>query len=193
MEHKEIGKTENQKSYHHGDLRNALIEAGIKMVHEEGEAQLSLRKVAKVCGVSNAAPYAHFAGKEEMILAMQEHVNESFMKRLTETVEKYKDDTEGALVAMGRDYVRFFIEFPYYFSFLFSQPCMKVNLSIADNGDENYPPYELMKTLLTRWNGQKEIKLGVDELEIQIVRMWVTVHGLASIATMKHVTWNREW
>ena len=47
----------SKKSYHHGNLREELIEKGIELINEEGEEKLSLRKVAKMCGVSNAAPY----------------------------------------------------------------------------------------------------------------------------------------
>ncbi len=43
-------------SYHHGNLRQALIEAGIRIINEKGEDDLSLRKVAAACGVSHAAP-----------------------------------------------------------------------------------------------------------------------------------------
>ena len=46
--------------YHHGDLRNALIEEGIKMINTGGEESLSMRKLAEKCGVTMAAPYAHF-------------------------------------------------------------------------------------------------------------------------------------
>ena len=54
-------------SYHHGNLREALIDAGIKIINENGEENLSLRKVAAACDVSHAAPYAHFRDKEELI------------------------------------------------------------------------------------------------------------------------------
>ena len=50
----------SKKSYHHGNLREELIEKGIEMINEAGEEKLSLRKVAKMCGVSNAAPYTYF-------------------------------------------------------------------------------------------------------------------------------------
>ena len=54
-------------SYHHGNLRQALIDAGIKIINEQGEDALSLRKAAALCEVSHAAPYAHFKDKEELI------------------------------------------------------------------------------------------------------------------------------
>ena len=46
-----------KKKYHHGNLRKELIEKGIEMINEVGEEKLSWRKLAKICGVSNAAPY----------------------------------------------------------------------------------------------------------------------------------------
>ena len=58
-------------TYHHGNLREALIEAGIRIINESGEDALSLRKVASACDVSHAAPYAHFKDKNELIEAIK--------------------------------------------------------------------------------------------------------------------------
>ena len=54
----------DNKPYHHGNLRSALVEAGLELISMEGEETLSLRKAALKCGVSNAAPYAHFNNKD---------------------------------------------------------------------------------------------------------------------------------
>ena len=58
------------KNYHHGDLKNALINAGVEILAGDGVGGLSLRKVAKQAGVSHAAPYAHFADKQALIAAI---------------------------------------------------------------------------------------------------------------------------
>jgi AcrR family transcriptional regulator len=58
------------KQYHHGDLKNALIEAGIQILSQDGLHALSLRKVAQKAGVSHAAPYAHFPDKQALIAAI---------------------------------------------------------------------------------------------------------------------------
>ena len=55
-----------KKPYHHGELKKALIENGIEFINQYGEEKLSLRKVAEKCGVSNAAPYAHFKDKDDL-------------------------------------------------------------------------------------------------------------------------------
>lgn len=63
-------KMEKTDKYHHGNLKKELIEEGIKLMNEVGESGLSLRKIAIRCGVSNAAPYAHFKSKEELLCGM---------------------------------------------------------------------------------------------------------------------------
>ena len=78
-------------NYHHGNLRQALIDAGIRIINEEGEDYLSLREVAAACDVSHAAPYAHFKNKDELLEAMKKSVtdritDELFFVKLTEIV-----------------------------------------------------------------------------------------------------------
>ena len=70
------------RSYHHGDLRHSLIEMGIELIEQEGEGALSLRKVAAKCGVSNAAPYAHFKNKDGFLIAIQQHIMDLFTASL---------------------------------------------------------------------------------------------------------------
>jgi AcrR family transcriptional regulator len=58
------------RSYHHGDLRNALLEAARKILEEESLANLSLRAVARHAGVSHAAPYRHFPNHEALLVEL---------------------------------------------------------------------------------------------------------------------------
>lgn len=112
------------KTYHHGDLRRALIEMGIKFIKQEGEESLSLRKIAEMCGVSNAAPYAHFKTKDEFIVAMQRYIMDLFAATLEKTVMEYKD-SPSLLPMLGKTYVMFFYQNPFYFDFLFSRKTIK--------------------------------------------------------------------
>ena len=59
-------------TYHHGNLRNALIVASMAILAEEGAAALTLRKAARKAGVSHAAPYRHFADKDALLAAIAE-------------------------------------------------------------------------------------------------------------------------
>lgn len=182
----------SKKPYHHGDLRNSLIEAGIELINEEGAKGFSLRKVSALCGVSQAAPYSHFQDKEELLQAMQDYVTEQFMQVLEKEIKVYPNKKDPkVIIELGKSYVMFFINNPQYFTFLFSQPCMKVNLSLDDEGTDNFPPFELLKS--TVFNVFAESGMSKEKMEDTIISLWATVHGLASIATMKNVRYDKDW
>ena len=99
------------EKYHHGNLRNALIETGIEFINQHGEAQLSLRKVAAECGVSNAAPYAHFKNKSELLAAMQEYITQQLQTCIENAYEQTPEkDSRIAVLNIGKAYVMFFID-----------------------------------------------------------------------------------
>ena len=181
-------------NYHHGDLRNALIETGIRIVNECGEKGLSLRKLAAACGVSNAAPYAHFSGKEELIQAMQEYVTEKFTGRLQEAIDRKVDEgAEQMILAMGKAYVLFFVENPTYFTFLFSGDSIHAHLSLDQPDTDDYPLYLLMKKLYFRMNEENGRICTRKEQELELIRIWSSVQGLASIVCMKNVVYDGSW
>ena len=57
-------------TYHHGNLRKALVDAALEILQREGANALTLRGAARAAGVSQAAPYRHFADKEELLAAV---------------------------------------------------------------------------------------------------------------------------
>lgn len=182
----------SNKPYHHGDLKNSLIEAGIELINKGGTKQFSLRKVSALCGVSPAAPYSHFQSKEDLLEAMQAYVIKQFIEVLENAIKDCKEqDNPQLLIQMGKSYVMFFIKNPQYFPFVFSQQCMEVNLSLDGDETRNFPPFQLFK----RKAVQIFSKLGMskERIEDAIISLWATVHGLASIATMKNVHYNKDW
>ena len=180
------------KPYHHGDLRNSLIEAGIELINQGGTKQLSLRKVCAFCGVSQAAPYSHFQSKEDLLKAMQDYVIDKFMEVLEKAIQSCPDQNDPfVLVQMGKSYVMFFIQNPQYFHFLFSQPIITVNLSLEGDSSKNFPPFDLLKSIVLRIYGKTTI--NKEKTEDMIIHLWSTVHGLASIATMLNVHYDKNW
>lgn len=179
-------------SYHHGNLRSALINAGIKLINEEGEANLSLRKVASLCDVSHSAPYAHFKDKDELIEAIKESVTNSFMDELNSAIKTSKNSEE-AILNMGRSYVTFFIKNPDYFKFLFSNQNITAHLRVDKEYENDYPPFILLKNEYLKYLKEKNIERTNDEKEIDIIKIWSTVHGLASLACMPNVEVSFNW
>jgi len=181
---------EKQQPYHHKDLKNALIQKGIELVNDEGLKTFSLRKVAAACGVSHAAPYSHFQNKEQLLSAMQNHITDEFSELLESAIAEYGKEPN-ALEYLGKAYVLFFMDNPHYFSFLFTQSNVQIDLSFnADSGD-TYRPFEIYKetalALLEKSNYPQARRKDA------IIAIWSFVHGLASVVTMKNVVYDEDW
>ena len=179
-----------EKSYHHGDLRRALIETGIDFIKEKGEEALSLRKIAEMCGVSNAAPYAHFKNKDEFIAAVQRYVMDLFAAALEKTIAEYKD-SPSLLPILGKTYVMFFYQNPFYYDFLFSRKNISIKLSLDDTDIEENPPLAILQK--TAASVFRKVKLPEKVLQDKIIAMWALVHGLAAIVTMPNIEFDDNW
>ena len=179
-------------SYHHGNLRQALIDAGIKIINESGENSLSLRKAAALCNVSHAAPYAHFKDKEELIEAIKASVTDQFMKELQDAVSD-ASNAEEAIVSMGRRYVVFFIHKPDYFKFLFGSRNVVAHLRPDKEYEEDYPPFKLLKEMYLKYLKENNIEKSVNVQEAELLKIWSSAHGLAAIACMPGVKLSLDW
>ena len=159
------------KPYHHGDLRTAMIEKGIELINDSGARVLSLRKVAAACGVSHAAPYSHFANKDELLSAIENYITEKFASILKNSI-KDTDVTKEGLVSMGCAYVLFFARNSHYFDFIFSRSDI--------NFDDDYEPYSIYKKFMAKMFDNMDYP---KELRVKtFISHWAMLHGLASIA-----------
>ena len=181
-------------NYHHGDLRNALIEAGIKVINENGEEALSLRKVASLCGVSHAAPYAHFPDKESLLAAIKETVTNGFIEELESAANNKKvKNAEESILAMGERYILFFEKNPDYFNFLFHKQKLQVHTDMKNEYEDDYAPFLIFKKYLEKYYEESGLKLSDKEKEIGLLKNWGLVQGLASIASMENVNITLSW
>jgi AcrR family transcriptional regulator len=98
-------------TYHHGDLRSAVLAAAWRMLEKEGLAGLSVREAARRAGVSHSAPYRHFADREALLTAL---VAEGF-GRLNAALENRAGRD------LGEAYVAFALEHPQRFRLMFSR------------------------------------------------------------------------
>ena len=166
---------QQRQTYHHKDLRNALIETGIQLVSTEGVNAFSLRKVAAACGVSHAAPYSHFQNKEELLEAMQLFITDKFSKQLESAVQKNNNVVEN----------------PAYFQFLYSQSNIKIDLSLSIPDDQNYKPYIIYKNIVSKLLEQSHYP--EEKQNDIIITIWAFIHGVTSLATMNNVNYDNDW
>lgn len=167
-------------SYHHGDLRRALLDAGRELLAQRGVDGLSLREVARRANVSQAAPYHHFADKAELISAIVQRGFEDFSAALRAGMDRAGESALQRLTGMGLAYVQFAVANPNLFRLLF-RPELR--------GGREGPAAEPMEDA-----GQAAyrlfldtVKAAVDEGSVQGsvedvgVATWSAVHGLATL------------
>src|SRR6266568_1069388 len=94
------------RPYHHGYLRRALLDAALHVLTEQGLAGLTLRAVARRAGVSEAAPYHHFASKAALVEALVVETLQQLAQALQEAVQASTGTPLDRLVATGVAYVR---------------------------------------------------------------------------------------
>lgn len=111
---------QQKKTYHHGDLRTALIDAATEVIEESGPKALTIRAVANRAGVSHGAPYRHFSDKDALLLAV---VERGFVL-LEEAMSAATGNTDGSALeqfqASGRAYFTFARKYPAYYRVMFS-------------------------------------------------------------------------
>ncbi len=171
----------DKKNYHHGDLRAALIQSALKIISKEGIQELSLRKVAKLAGVSHAAPYAHFTDKETLLAAVAEEGYLLFADSLRAGMATEKKPWD-QLVACGVAYVDFAHSHSDYFSLMFGEQITSYEKfpSLKAAGDSAYAV--LTEAVLAGQNA-KVILPGPPDF--YAVACWSIVHGLALICAQQ--------
>ncbi|MCJ8239646.1 TetR/AcrR family transcriptional regulator [Peteryoungia algae] len=109
-----------QKSYHHGDLRQALIDTGLTMLEEHGLEGLTLRKLAARVGVSHAAPEHHFPSLRHLMTAFAVEGFRQFAASMRSAMAVAPDDPAGQLRAASRGYLAFASSRPHLFRLMFT-------------------------------------------------------------------------
>lgn len=107
-----------RKTYHHGNLREALLEASLELIGDSGPKALTLREAARRAGVSHNAPYRHFEDKDELLAA----IAAQGFERLTAIMEKRIAAGRTPLEWLnlcGRGYLEFAMEAPAHYEVMF--------------------------------------------------------------------------
>jgi AcrR family transcriptional regulator len=168
---------EHRDSYHHGDLKHALTDAALSLVAEKGPKGFTLTEAARRAGVSAAAPYRHFADKDQLLAAAAE---QGFLQLHTALAAAAGNarDPKRRLVALGRAYVRWAVTHPDYYQIMFAAQRVRSKhrglVSAASLAFDDV--LEATTTYLTSgaMRGRDSRRLAG--------ALWSLVHGIASLS-----------
>ena len=177
-------ESQKQGPYHHGQLRQALLEAALHLITERGVDSFTLREVARQAGVSHAAPYHHFADKSALVEAVVVESFHAFATALREATTPSGTALDN-LIAIGKAYVRFAIEHSASFRLMYrtelrhpSFPEGQEHLersSVID--DAALEAYQILADRIRACQEAGFIPVG--SLTPRTLTAWSTVHGVA--------------
>jgi AcrR family transcriptional regulator len=162
--------------YHHGSLRETLVDAAAQLAAEHGPGLLSLREVARRAGVSQAAPYHYFADKAGLLAAVAEQGFKIFDATQAAALEQAPANPLDRLSALGAAYVRFALDRPHYFKVMFRP-------HLVEHG--KYPALSLVSSRaferLVETVRDARLAHGHDDADPIAVAtlVWAVPHGLA--------------
>ncbi|MFI5320411.1 MAG: TetR/AcrR family transcriptional regulator [Myxococcota bacterium] len=165
-----------RRSYHHGDLRRALLDAALALIARHGVSALTLREVARRAGVSHAAPAHHFGDLLGLVRALSDESFEALRAHMHARMQGAQSAAE-ALRRSGVAYVEFAVANPGRFRAMF-HPAI---------GDQSERPsaaeaaaYEVLLAGIRALNTGR--RLGAAEAALLALRAWAPMHGLAALA-----------
>ena len=166
-------------TYHHGDLKAALVEAAVAAAREGGEGAVGLNRLAAALGVSASAAYRHFpGGLEEVLVAVGDVVRRALAERLTVRMARVRPSRDAATLARrrfrasGLAYVEYVLEEPG----LFQVACRH------DEGrSPDADPFGLLQMCID--DLVRAGALDARRARDAAVAAWAAVHGLALLLT----------
>jgi AcrR family transcriptional regulator len=173
----------DERAYHHGDLRRSLIDAGCALLTESQNWNFSLREVARRAGVSHNAPYNHFAEKHDLLAAVAAKGFQELRERMSSSIKGIKDP-KTALLRIASAVVGFGVENPARYRLMLAS-ALSVSVVLGSPLEE---AMTATRTVLSEviYRGAKE---GVftasprkkEELRIATLAAFSAVHGLTML------------
>ena len=166
---------DEQKQYHHGDLKKLLIMSVIEAVKNHNLEKFSIREAARLLEVSPAAPYNHFNDKQELILASIYFCKNEFINYLKNKILINESYTNKKLAVIGKSYLQYANDNPEVFIFMFSQ-----TLSNKDRINNYQEFHHLFLTAINESFNLDDLRKRVS-MNSAVNAAWSIIHGTACL------------
>lgn len=164
-----------KRTYHHGDLRAALVEATRQLIEEKGIDHFSVSDACRRAGVSTAAPYKHFKNKGEMIHAVMLHSMERHRNEMRAAIAPHPEGSIDRIRALGLNYIAFARREPGIFLLRFGQ---SADLRAPDVEDMGQDLYDIVQHEVAKVLGEPGV---TDKVKQRSFMLWSFVHGMSML------------
>ncbi len=174
--------TEDDKSnqrYHHGNVKEALIDVAMKLIEADEVEMISLRRLSKEVGVTPSAVYNHFSDKDALMLAIKIRLYEEF-NHFFEQRSSATDDPEQALLEMCLAYYQFSQQYPSRFRFLFSST-LPLEWSTTESVEVSCRCIVRTRKLMLQIYEKYQIPCGEEAVVNTTLLVWSQLHGIVAL------------
>lgn len=175
------GAMAKPRRYHHGDLRQTLLDGAVELIKTEGMRSFSLRRLAAQAGVSHAAPYRHFESKEEILAILMLEGHKRLRTDLMAAHKAVRGKFADKLMGMARAYLEFARQHPAYLSVMFSREGLAAAWSVRDKfafHAEDYDSFGVLEHAVRDCQDADTLDPDADTGALSFL-VWAEVHGLA--------------
>src|SRR3954471_15059567 len=167
-----------RRGYHHGNLREALIDAALELIAAKGPAGFTFAEAARSAGVSPAAPYRHFRDRDELLVDVARQGFERFEAMLRAGWAEARPDPLTALENLGKAYLAFAREEPAYFAAMFEGgPSPDAHPDLREAGERAFGILRAAADAVVR-EAPPERRPPAAMLALHV---WSMAHGIASL------------
>ncbi len=178
-------EAQRRETYHHGDLRNALVAAAVELVEGSSPEELTLREVSRRVGVNHRAAYRHFEDKTSLLAAVAEDGYRALLAAMEKALlSAPKSDAAERLMALAVAYVSFAIDQPARYRIMFGR---RLNEDGRFNALEDLVAhaYSLLAGELRA--GQVSRQFADTPVRELVFGVWSLTHGFASLAIVRRL------
>lgn len=170
-----------QSSYHHGNLKQALIEAAWQELKAKGAQNMSLRSIARIAGVSQTAPYRHFDDKNHLLVAMAQETHLMLADAFRQAINSEQDALHN-IYNIGLSYVQFARTNPDRYKLIFG-PSVERRTEYPELVDAGQQSIGVVISQVQLLLSQPTCSLENSQQNIEMTsyNLWASVHGLASV------------
>lgn len=177
-------RTAKGESYHHGNLRDALLDQALAGLRKHGAQNLSLRDLARAIGVSQAAPYRHFPDKNSLLAQLATQGYRELAQVMRAALAQTSTAGASGLQAAGVGYVQFAVSHPEQYRLMFGsyridKPRHAELMTAANDA------YSVLLEAIRE--GVNSGELRNELVEALTAAAWSIVHGLASLIIDKRL------
>jgi len=170
-----------KKAYHYGDLRKVLLDDAARLLREEGEAGLSMRKLAARIGVSRTAPYHHFKDKQELLCGIAEEGFRRFRDVFyPPDLDHSHEVNEQRIQRLVAGYIDFATGQSEYYDLMFGSQLWKSGELTEDLTREAHGTFLSFLDGVRQWKKQGNVPDDLDPLRYAQVT-WSTLHGMSRL------------